>query len=328
MEDICRILDEIMKLNHEVVGYYIKLADNEILRKPKDKLLNETIRVKTDKIKQLYLDLEVQMQEIGLERTKDKYEKFSITLKNPDKVEDDIIVDVREDILDYIKESYIQMNFISDEERDEISIYDGTLEQNIRETEFDTYKNNIASIENRQETDDTQNISKLGYIQIAKIIEDMADNVMYEKAAKRIEKVIGKLENGQFTFNSSSEKARTRNKLIYMKYNEQYKDVNQKNNGLIAGSIHKGLIETTKKMDSLYLVLGLDKSDYDKLYESRICEKLDDTKEDVKLVFKQGRDEITEKRISRTREIGESISKLIKSKIEHKSVEIPTDGNR
>lgn len=154
MDEMNKILDQIMKLNHEVSGYYIKMAEMEILRKPEDKLLQIAVNTKMESIRKLYLQLGAEMQESGMERTRNWYENFNIAVKQePNKVEDNIIVDIRENILEYIKSSYLDINFTSDVESDVISIYDGTKEEIIRQTEYETYASNIASLENRADID-------------------------------------------------------------------------------------------------------------------------------------------------------------------------------
>ena len=92
MDEMNKILDQIMKLNHEVSGYYIKMAEMEILRKPEDKLLQIAVNTKMESIRKLYLQLGAEMQESGMERTRNWYENFNIAVKQePNKVEDNII---------------------------------------------------------------------------------------------------------------------------------------------------------------------------------------------------------------------------------------------
>lgn len=318
MDEINKILDQIMKLNHEVAGYYIKMAEMEILRRPQDKLLQMTIDTKMESIRKLYLELGQKMQESGMERTKDWYDKFNITTKEPERVEDNIIVDIRENVLEYIKTSYLDMNFISELETDIISIYDGTKEEIIRQTEYETYASNIASLENRTAIDE-QKIEDLGYTPISDIVEDLADNVIYEKAGKKISKVLEKLENGEYKFNSKAEQSRIRATLIYMKYDEMYKDLNQKTNGLVRNSIHQGMIELSQKTDSVHILLGLDEEDYNRLYKSRIYEHLENTKNNVRDVFRKGRDTSLESKKPKKnslKNMSDGIAKIIKSKIE------------
>lgn len=322
MDEMNKILDQIMKLNHEVAGYYIKMAEMEILRKPEDKLLQIAVNTKMESIRKLYLQLGAEMQESGMERTRNWYENFNIAVKQePNKVEDNIIVDIRENILEYIKSSYLDINFTSDVESDVISIYDGTKEEIIRQTEYETYASNIASLENRADID-AEKIEDLGFTPISDIIEDLSDNIMYKKAAGKLSDIIEKLENGEYKFNSKAEQERIRATLIYMKYDEMYKATNQKTNGLIENSVHKPIIDVAQKSDSAYILFGLSKEDFERLYKSRVYEYLEDTKNNVKDVFRMGRDNELENRKQRKnplKNIGEGVTNLLKAKTQNKT---------
>lgn len=329
MDEMYKILDQIMKLNHEVAGYYIKMAETEILRRPQDKLLQMAVNSKMESIRNLYLHLGTEMQESGMERTRNWYENFNIAVKQePDKVEDNIIVDIRENILEYIKSSYLDMSFISDAESDIISIYDGTKEEIIRQTEYETYASNIASLENRADID-AEKIEELGFTPISDIIEDLSDNIMYKKASRKLSNIVEKLENGEYKFNSKAEQERIRATLIYMKYDEMYKATNQKSNGLVENSIHKPMIDIAQKTDSSYILFGLSKEDFEKIYQSRVYEYLEDTKNNVKDVFRMGRDNESENKKQRKnplKNIGEGVTNLLKAKNQNKTTPIVPKG--
>lgn len=316
MEKIYELLDQIMKKNHELAGYYINMAENEIERGREGKLLEKLVQIKMEEIKKLYIKLEELIRQTEMERTQNNYEQFNIQVATKDiqKPEENIIVDVREDMLEYIKEAYERMNFLSDPERDIFSIYDGTPAELIRDIEYETYKNNIASIENRADVDSYGKLEKFGYVQIAQLIEDLSDNEVYEKSAKRIAKVVTKLENGEYKIEDKSESYRIRSRLIHMKCGELYKSANQKSNGLIASSIHRESIEKSQENGFLYMRLGLTEEEFGKLYESRICEGLNNAKEEVKFIFNEEKKKRPKKR-SVIEEVGENVSKFIQTKV-------------
>lgn len=326
MEEIYSILDRIMKLNHEVVDYYIKMANNEIMRMsqdkdlsseaemrlPQDRFLSKTVETRMNMIQELYRELREKVKKEGEVQTEERYSAFGVITKEGDnKVDDNIYVDIKKLMEEYIEESYLQMNFISDEETETYSIYEGTVEERIRESEYESYRNNILTLENISKIDETSNISSLNYIQIASLIEDLSDNSMYEKSFKRISKVIEKLENGEYKFNSDGERNRIRNKLIYMKYDELYKEANQTTNSVAVNCKYAPQIRMAQEDQYVHGILGVTESDYGTIYQSRICEYLDDIKQDVRNVFRDNRDNI-KKSTSKIKlpNIGNVVSKL------------------
>lgn len=316
MEEIYVLLDKIMKKNHEIAGYYISMAENEIKHGREGKLLEKLAETRMQEIKELYLKLEELMKQIEIEGTQKYYEQLniSVTTKEITKPEANIVVNVREDVLGYIKEAYETMNFLSDAENDIFSIYDGTPSELIRDIEYETYKNNIASIENRADVDDYEKLEDFGYVQIAQVIEDLSDNVTYDKSAKRIDKVIKKLESGEYKIDDKSEMYRLRTKLIHMKYGELYKGANQRSNGLIASSVYRDIIEKSKEYGMLSMSFGLTEEEYKKLYESRIYEGLNNTKEEVRYIFNEEKEKRPKKK-NTIKEVRNNVSKFIQDKV-------------
>lgn len=235
------------------------------------------------------------MNTYKIETYKDRVATFggSITVldENEAKRDDNIILDVRDDAKNYIRDAYERMQFISNDETGEVSIYYGDKGEDLRNLEYEMYQYNLISIESKDDLDSVD-ISLIPYQYRAVIIEDMAQKKAYKNSYGKISKILKDIENTEkYSYLSKDEKEKIREKLIYKKYEEKFKMLNQEYNGLLTEELYMDkVISQSEKLNFVPLMLNLSQDDFDKFYDSMVLEYLAVIKEDVKGIFMENRE--------------------------------------
>ena len=101
------------------------------------------------------------------------------------KSDDTMILDVRQEILDYIREAYSDMSYITDIAEDIYSIYDGKPDEKFRILEYESYTQNIHVIEHKDMFDAFDGDYRLlPFWARASIIEELTNTDAYNASLK------------------------------------------------------------------------------------------------------------------------------------------------
>lgn len=122
-------------------------------------------------------------------------------------------------------------------------------------------------------------------------IDDMAQRKAFRNSYSKISKIIEDVENPEkYPYLSKGQREKIREELIYMKYEEKFKILNQEHNGILTKDMPiSRAIESAQKLDAVYLMLNLSEEDFDRFYKPMVLEYLADIKEDVKNIFREYR---------------------------------------
>lgn len=287
-ENMYRTLDNIIDLQHRIMSSIINMAESEVARKPVRQIEESLLQKEFEALSKQYIELRERMNNYKVESFKEKrdlYAGSSVTVYDEEaaKKDDNLIVDVRDDAIRYIREAYYLMQFIDNDEIGEDSIYQGERSKDLRDLEYDSYRININAIESKDDLDRIDS-RVIPYRYRAIIIEDLAQKKAYEQAYSRVSRIVSDVDNPEkFKSLNEEERKKFREALIYKKYEEKYKMLNQRYNGVLTDEVKiTQAVNSHLKLDSLPLFLGVSKEDFDKLYEALTGEYLEGVKDDMK----------------------------------------------
>jgi hypothetical protein len=311
IENLHEILDEIIDKQHGIVTSMINMAKLEIGGKSAKQLEKGLLELEFKNLKSSYIKLRDAMSEYKIEEYKtgiDLYSSVNVTVDDQIEAQKDdrMIINVREEVLDYIKDSYESMQFIENEETEETSIYDGEDYEPFRNLEYEMYKYNISSIESKDDLDNS-NMHKLSNQYRSTIIADISEREAYEKAIERIQNIIDLTNENDVNCRFSKEEAkRIRTKLIYQKYEEKFKLLNNQYNGILTEDLVMfKYLDFAMKNGSLPLALGLSEDDYNRFKNQLVRNYLQLVDDDIESVI------IPEKEEEEDKEIAEDITEEV-----------------
>lgn len=294
IDNMHKTLDKIMHMQHNIMTSIINMAEDEIKRRPQSAISEGLLKKEFEDLGKQYVELRKRMNTYKVQEYKGKKSLFEGTTIVVDeeeaKKDDNLILDVRDDAKSYVREAYETMQFIPNDEAGLPSIYDGDKAEGLRELEYEMYEYNLLAIESKGDLEGID-ISLMPYRCSAIIIEDMAQRKAFQNSYSKISKIIEDVENPEkYPYLSKGQREKIREELIYMKYEEKFKILNQEHNGILTKDMPiSRAIESAQKLDAVYLMLNLSEEDFDRFYKPMVLEYLADIKEDVKNIFREYR---------------------------------------
>ena len=282
-------LDLIMHLQHRIITSLINMANAEVNRE-KINPLEEGLLVKEfEKLQEYYHKLRECMDEYKMEEfcnSVNHYELGSVGMIKKSieaKRDDNCILNLRDEMVNYIREAYYNMQFVDNDETGIPSIYENEESKSLRDMEYEAYKINITAIEAKDDLDYIES-EIIPYTYIAVIIDELAQTESYEKSYSKISGLVNLIDDSEkFKTLNKKEKDEIRKKLIYRKYEEKFKMLNQKYNGVLTDEVLLARrVQSAIKVNSLPLFLGISSTDYSKRYNCIVNEYMHDIKADAK----------------------------------------------
>lgn len=290
-QELFKALDKVMDLQHRIVNSMVKMAKAEINREPIREIEQSLLLKEFERLAVYYGEVRELANEYKEAKYKDSipsYEAQTTALTAEEsreaKNDDGIILDVRQEMLDYIQESYADMAYMSVLDEDIISIYDGSDEEHMRLLEYESYSQNLMVLEHKDMFDDLEgDYSLLPFWARASIIEEIANTDSYTKSLTAVTKVADSLgREGTYDKLLPEEKEELRKRMIYKKYEEMYLFLNQKYNGLLTPDMHiTGPVESALKTDSLCFFLGVTKDEFALNHDTKVLEYVEGIKAEM-----------------------------------------------
>ena len=290
-QELFKALDKVMDLQHRIVNSMVKMADAEIKREPVKEIEQSLLLKEFERLAGYYGEVRERVAEYKEAKYKDSIPSFeaqTTALTSEEsreaKNDDSIILDVRQEMLDYIQESYADMAYMSVLDEDIISIYDGSDEEHMRLLEYESYSQNLMVLEHKDMFDDLEgDYSLLPFWARASIIEEIANTDSYTKSLKCVARVADSLgEDGTYDKLLPEEKEELRKRMIYKKYEEMYLFLNQKYNGLLTPEMFiTGAVETAQKTGALNMFLGVTSEEFSRNHDSKVLEYVEGIKAEM-----------------------------------------------
>lgn len=327
-EDLFKCLDKVLEKQHRIVNSIVNMAEREIKRERIESIEEGLLIKEFEALAEEYRNLRGHIGSYKEMLYGEKsafsgmsYSNLALTQEEAKTArKDDItIVNVREELLGYIREAYTDMEFITDIDVDAYSMYDGKREEAIRTMEYESYTQNLHVLEQKDLFDDID-VYELPFWAKASVIEEEVNSTSYEKAYKAMCRVVQSLDNkGKYEKLTDAEREELRRRAIYKKYEELYLFLNQKYNGLLTSEMRiTGYVEVAKKARGLNVFLGITKDELDNLFYPKVKEyvesRKDDMTDDLRDVTKARRErkKVKPRKLSKT-EITESLlAKVVK----------------
>lgn len=290
-EDLFKALDKVMDLQHRIVNSIMNMAAAEVRREPVREIEQNLLLKEFERLASYYGEVRTLADEYKEAIYKDSVAMFetrttSLTAEESKmaKSDDGIALDVRQEMLDYIKEAYSDMAYISVVEEDIISIYDGSDEEHMRLLEYESYTQNLMALEQKNLFDDFEGDYKLlPFWARGSIIEEIANTDSYAASLKYVTRVADSFnKEGTYDKLLPGEKEELRKRMIYRKYEELYLFLNQKYNGLLTPDMHiTGAVENAQKAGALNLFLGVTNSEFSLNHDSKVREYVEGIKAEM-----------------------------------------------
>ena len=292
-EDLHCTLDKIMKQQHAIMTHIINMAQEEISTGNVRQIEEALLEKEFENLQKNYIELRKRIHTYKIEdyRKKMSYytENLILTKEEEKEVNSDEVqkVNVSDEVISYIKDAYYKMQFISDDEIGIPSIYEGEEYEDLRNLEYELYQQNFSAIEEKEDID-CLSTSEIPYKCIATIIEELAEGNGYKKGYETLSKMLINLRTKPNTYKYLKGKDRETaiTKLTYKKYEEKFKMLNSKYNGVLTDEIK--LAVQLKKLGSINgvaLYLGVSEDDFNKIYKTTISDYMFELKEDVRNIF-------------------------------------------
>lgn len=290
-EELFKALDKVMDLQHRIVNSMMRMAAAEVKREPVREIEQALLLKEFERLAEYYSEVREKANEYKDAKYKDSIPSFEVQTtaltaeeSKTARSDDGIVLDVRQEMLDYIQESYADMAYMSVLDEDIISIYDGSDEEHMRLLEYESYSQNLMVLEHKDMFDDLEgDYSLLPFWARASIIEEIANTDSYTASLKAVTRVADSLgKEGTYDKLLPEEKEELRKRMIYKKYEEMYLFLNQKYNGLLTPDMHiTGPVESAMKTDSLCFFLGVTKDEFSLNHDTKVLEYVEGIKAEM-----------------------------------------------
>ena len=279
-EELFKALDKVMDLQHRIVNSIMNMASAEVRRESVREIEQALLLKEFERLATYYGEVRELANTYKESKYKDSVSMFdaqttALTAEESKvaKSDDNIVLDVRQEMLDYVQEAYADMAYMSFLDEDIISIYDGTDEEHMRLLEYESYAQNLMVLEHKDMFDDLEgDYSLLPFWARASIIEEIANTDSYTSSLKSVTRVAESLgKEGTYDKLLPEEKEELRKRMIYKKYEELYLFLNQKYNGLLTPDMHiTGAVEVAQKSGTLNMFLGVTSEEFSRNHDKKI----------------------------------------------------------
>ena len=338
-EELFKALDKVMDLQHRIVNSIMKMAAAEVKREPVREIEQQLLLKEVERLAGYYSEVRELANEYKDVKYKDSVPSFeaqttALTAEESKtaRSDDGIVLDVRQEMLDYIQESYADMAYISVLDEDIISIYDGSDEEHMRLLEYESYAQNFMVLEHKDMFDDFEGDYKLlPFWARASIIEELANTDSYTASLKAVTRVADSLgKDGTYDKLLPEEKEELRKRMIYKKYEELYLFLNQKYNGLLTPEMHiTGAVEAAQKTGALNMFLGVTSDEFSLNHDTKVLEYVEGIKaemnEDLYDVTRDRRSIKVKPRRVTAKDVKEKIQSLSQEKLGKKKTNKTSD---
>ena len=290
-EELFKALDKVMDLQHRIVNSIMNMASAEVRREPVREIEQSLLLKEFERLAGYYSEVRELANEYKDVKYNDSVPSFeaqttSLTTEESKiaRSDDGIVLDVRQEMLDYVQEAYADMAYMSFLDEDIISIYDGTDEEHMRLLEYESYAQNFMVLEHKDMFDDFEgDYSLLPFWARASIIEEIANTDSYMASLKAVTRVADSLgKEGTYDKLLPEEKEELRKRMIYKKYEELYLFLNQKYNGLLTPDMHiTGAVETAQKSGTLNMFLGVTSEEFSRNHDTKVLEYVEGIKAEM-----------------------------------------------
>ena len=290
-EELFKALDKVMDLQHRIVNSIMNMASAEVRREPVREIEQQLLLKEFERLAGYYSEVRELANEYKEVKYKDSVPSFeaqttSLTAEESKtaRSDDGIVLDVRQEMLDYVQEAYADMAYMSFLDEDIISIYDGTDEEHMRLLEYESYAQNFMVLEHKDMFDDFEgDYSLLPFWARASIIEEIANTDSYMASLKAVTRVADSLgKDGTYDKLLPEEKEELRKRMIYKKYEELYLFLNQKYNGLLTPDMHiTGAVESAQKSGTLNMFLGVTSEEFSRNHDTKVLEYVEGIKAEM-----------------------------------------------
>lgn len=290
-EELFKALDKVMDLQHRIVNSIMNMASAEVRREPVRESEQQLLLKEFERLAGYYSEVRELANEYKEVKYKDSVPSFeaqttSLTAEESKtaRSDDGIVLDVRQEMLDYVQEAYADMAYMSFLDEDIISIYDGSDEEHMRLLEYESYAQNFMVLEHKDMFDDFEgDYSLLPFWARASIIEEIANTDSYMASLKAVTRVADSLgKDGTYDKLLPEEKEELRKRMIYKKYEELYLFLNQKYNGLLTPDMHiTGAVESAQKSGTLNMFLGVTSEEFSRNHDTKVLEYVEGIKAEM-----------------------------------------------
>lgn len=290
-EELFKALDKVMDLQHRIVNSIMNMASAEVRREPVREIEQQLLLKEFERLAGYYSEVRELANEYKEVKYKDSVPSFeaqttSLTAEESKtaRSDDGIVLDVRQEMLDYVQEAYADMAYMSFLDEDIISIYDGSDEEHMRISEYESYTQNFIVLDHKDMFDDFEgDYSLLPFWARASIIEEIANTDSYMASLKAVTRVADSLgKDGTYDKLLPEEKEELRKRMIYKKYEELYLFLNQKYNGLLTPDMHiTGAVESAQKSGTLNMFLGVTSEEFSKNHDTKVLEYVEGIKAEM-----------------------------------------------
>ena len=290
-KEIYKVLDRIMDKQHRIVNHLVNMANAEIANEPIREIEEGLLKKEYEALAAEYNELRDVVNEYKEKEYSSKAEMYGYSTtayseeeKGVARRDDNLIVEARELMQEYVLEAYSDMHYISDDELDEPSIYSGTLEEGIRDLEYESYKENIENIEHKDQLDDLNgDYSCMPFSVRSTIIEEIAAIDSYNASYLRMCNLVESLkDSNNYKALLPDEREELRKRFIFKKYEELYIALNQHYNGILTQEMHiSHKVAHARENNYLPTFLGIKKDEYDRIHNPVVVEYLAGIKAEV-----------------------------------------------
>ena len=291
MNKVQRALDKVMDLQHRIANSVVSMAERECNREPIREIEEGLLLKEFERLATYYAEVRDAANEYKEARYKEKTEMFGQTAtaltqeeSKDAKSDDNLILDVRDEMMTYVRESYTDMCYITDIDADVYSIYDGERQEKLRLIEYESYTQNIHVNEHKDMFDALEgDYSNLPFWARASIIEELANTDSYESGYKGMCRLVASFDDDKrYEKLLPEEREELRKRLVYKKYEELYLMLTQRYLGVLTPEMHiTQAVETAKKTGSLPFFLGIPKEEFELNHGPKVKSYVEGLKEEV-----------------------------------------------
>lgn len=290
--NVYKALDKVLDLQHRIVNFMVRMARTEVEGK-KVREIEEGLLVKEfERLRAAYSEVREAANDYKVAAYHDKINMYGHTAPVMDEVsesdakrDDNLIVDIRDLMNNYIEEAYTDMQYRSDDEVEVVSIYEGTEEEHIRLLEFEAYKENITALEHQDMFEELDLSTILPFQVRLTIIDDVAERECYYKSYERMCRLLDGLDSdpGKFSLLTDEERKRLRTNIVFRKYEEKFLYMNQYYNGVLAPELPiTPMVVDACKNSGLHTFLGIPESELSSIYNPIVKEYLEGINTELK----------------------------------------------
>ena len=292
MNKVQRALDKVMDLQHRIVNSIASMAERECNREPIREIEEGVLLKEFEKLAEYYEEVREAANDYKETVYKEKAEMFgyqttsALTQEESKdaKSDDNLILDVRDEMMSYVRESYTDMCYITDIDADVYSIYDGERQEKLRIIEYESYTQNIHVNEHKDMFDALEgDYTNLPFWARASIIEEIANTDSYEAGYKGLCRLVASFDDDKrYEKLLPEEREELRKRLVYKKYEELYLMLTQRYLGVLTPEMNiSHAVESARKTGSLLFFLGITKKEFESNHDAKVKEYIEGLKDEV-----------------------------------------------